>query len=108
VTDLYSRDQMAAADEPRAPVNTMSRCEREALLACLDAGELQKRAGAWRSPDGAFTAAGVTIANLTRDGFMKLTGPKRKAHRCASAKLNTRGLWYARSLATQATKVVSL
>ena len=104
MTEQHPPDQTSAVDEPRAPVNTMSRCEREALLACLDAGELQKRAGAWRSPDGAFTAAGVTVANLTRDGFMQLTGLKQKAQKTASAKLNTRGLWYARTLATQAAK----
>ena len=104
MTEQYSPDRTSTVDEPRAPVHTMSRCERAALLACLDAGELQKSAGAWRSPDGAFTAAGVTVANLTRDGFMQLSGLQRKGHRTVSAKLNTRGLWYARTLAMHAAK----
>jgi hypothetical protein len=45
-----------------------------------------------------------TVANLTRDGFRQLTGLKQKANRTSSAKLNTRGLCYARTLATQAAK----
>ena len=90
-----------APDEPRAPVSILTLAQRTALLACLNGGgRLYKQRGVWTSllPDRcAKGVAGVTVADLSRDGMLSLTIQGRHA----SAQLTTRGSWFARTAAAE-------
>ena len=81
-------------NEPPAPIVNLSPAQRNALAACINAAGLYKQAGAWHGPFGGKPLAGVTIANLARDGMLTVT----TNHRLGSAKLTGRGNWFARTL----------
>ena len=85
---------LLAPNEPPAPIGNLSPAKRNALIACINAGGLYKKAGAWHGPFGGKPLAGVTIANLARDGMLTVT----TNHRLGSAKLTGRGNWLARTL----------
>ncbi len=80
--------------EPRALIAILSAAKRNALLACLTANGLHKKAGAWHGPADGKPVSGVTVADLARDGMLTLTTD----HRLASARLTERGSWFARTL----------
>jgi hypothetical protein len=84
-----------APSEPRALIAILSAAKRNALLACLTANGLHKKAGAWHGPADGKPVSGVTVADLARDGMLTLTTD----HRLASARLTERGSWFARTLA---------
>ena len=83
-----------APNEPPAPIANLSPAQRNALIACINAGGLYKQAGGWHGPFGGKPLSGVTIANLARDGMLTVT----TNHRLGSAKLTGRGNWFARTL----------
>ena len=85
---------LLAPNEPPAPIANLSPAQRNALIACINAGGLYKKAGAWHGPFGGKPLSGVTIANLARDGMLTVT----TNHRLGSAKLTGRGNWFARTL----------
>jgi hypothetical protein len=85
---------LLAQNEPPAPIANLSPAQRNALIACINAGGLYKKAGAWHGPFGGKRLSDVTIANLARDGMLAVT----TSHRLGSAKLTGRGNWFARTL----------
>ena len=85
---------LLAPNEPPAPIAILSLAQRNALVACINAGGLYKKAGAWHGPFGGKPLSGVTIADLARDGMLTLT----TKHRLGSARLTGRGNWFARTL----------
>ena len=91
---------LLAPDESRAPIAGLSPAKRAALIACFNGGSLHKRDGAWRassaSPDDK-PVSGVTVADLGRDGMLMLS----ILHGSASARLTTRGSWFARTAVTE-------
>jgi hypothetical protein len=97
VQDAVLRDRAAqtvplAPGEPRALIAILSVAKRNALLACLAAGGLHKRAGAWHGVADAKPVSGVTVADLARDGMLTTD------HRLGAARLTERGSWFARTL----------
>ena len=85
--------RLAPNDAP-APIAKLSIAKRTALLACIKAGRLYRKAGAWHGPCGGKPLSGGTIADLARDGLLTLT----TINRLASAQLTERGNWFARTL----------
>jgi hypothetical protein len=85
--------------EPRAMIAILSTAKRNALIACINAGGLHKKDGAWHGAADAKPVSGVTVADLARDGMLTLTTD----HRLGSARLTERGNWFARTLLHDAT-----
>jgi hypothetical protein len=85
--------RLALNDAP-APIAKLSIAKRIALLACINAGGLYRKAGAWHGPCGGKPLSGGTIADLARDGMLTLT----TINRLASAQLTERGKWFAWTL----------
>ena len=85
---------LLAPSEPRAPIAILSPAKRNALVACLNAGGLHKKDGAWHGPPGGKPVSGITTADLARDGMLTVT----TNHRIGSARLTERGNWFARTL----------
>ena len=86
-----------APNEPRAPISILTPAKRIALVACLNGGgTLHRRQGIWM-PLSAGPCdkgiAGITVADLSRDGMLSLTTLGRRA----SAQLTARGSWFART-----------
>jgi hypothetical protein len=81
-----------------APIEELSPTKRKALIACFQGdGLLYKRSGTWTSSHTGPHAdrfAGVTVADLSRDGFLEIT----TIHKYASARLTPRGIWFAQEL----------
>ena len=98
LNELISPTPLLAPNEPAAPIANLSPAQRNALIACINAGGLYKQAGAWHGPFGGKPLSGVTIANLARDGMLTVT----TNHRLGSAKLTRRGNWFARTLLNDA------
>jgi hypothetical protein len=48
----------ASQDEPRAPIAILSPAKRNALVACFNAGGLQKKDGAWHGLPGGKPVSG--------------------------------------------------
>ena len=82
------------ASQPRAPVASLSAAKRRALLTCLNAGGLRKKAGAWHGAENATPVSGATVADLARDGMLALI----PEHKTCSAQLTERGIWFAQTL----------
>jgi hypothetical protein len=80
--------------QPRAPIASLSAAKRRALLTCLNASGLRKKAGAWHGAENAKPISGVTVADLARDGMLTLIWE----HRLCSAQLTERGIWFAQTL----------
>ena len=80
-----------------APIEELSPTKRKALIACLQGdGLLYKRSGTWTSSHTGPHAdrfAGVTVADLSRDGLLEIT----TIHKYASARLTPRGVWFAQA-----------
>jgi hypothetical protein len=88
------------SDQRRAPTAILSSAKRAALIACLNGGSLHKRCGVWTAPSasvGDKPIAGATVADLGRDGMLTLS----LLHGSASARLTTRGDWFARTVLTE-------
>ena len=91
---------LPASDERRAPTAILSSAKRTALIACLNGGSLHKLCGVWAAPSadaGDKPIAGVTIADLRRDGMLILTMLRGSAY----ARLTARGNWFAQTVATE-------
>jgi len=91
--------RLLAPDEPRAPTVILSLAKRAALIACLADGTLCKQRGVWTSPrDTTFDRriAGITVADLVRDGMFTVNVIGRRA----VAQLTVRGSWFARTIAS--------
>ena len=77
----------------RAPIAILSSKKRAALVACLSGGgTLRKHDGVWIAASarpGDKPIAGVTVADLGREGMLTLTVLRESA----SAQLTTRGSW---------------
>ena len=89
-----------APGERRASIELLSPRKRAALIACLKGGILRKRLGVWITPspnDCERHISGVTVADLARDGMLTLS----VRSGIASAELNTRGSWFARTAMTE-------
>ena len=82
------------ASQSRAPVASLSAAKRRALLTCLNAGGLRKKAGAWHGAENAKSVSGITVADLARDGMLALI----PEHKTCSAQLTERGIWFAQTL----------
>ena len=70
------------------------------MIACLNGGSLHKLCGVWAAPSadaGDKPIAGVTIADLRRDGMLILTMLRGSAY----ARLTARGNWFAQTVATE-------
>ncbi len=91
-------------DERRAPIAILSSKKRAALVTCLSGGgTLRKHDGVWIAASarpGDKTIAGVTVADLGREGMLTLTVLRKGA----SAQLTNRGSWFARTAASQSTE----
>jgi hypothetical protein len=83
-----------APGERDAPVADLSPSKRSALVACFNAGGLNKKDGAWHGAPGDRPVSGTTTADLARDGMLTVT----TKHRNGSARLTERGNWFARTL----------
>jgi hypothetical protein len=87
-------------DEPRAPISILTPAKRAALVACLiSGGTLHKQRGVWTpasADPGDKHIAGITVADLGRDGMLTIT----MLSKHASAQLTTRGNWFARTAAS--------
>jgi hypothetical protein len=91
---------LLSPDEPRAPIAVVSPAKRAALIACLNGGILRKQRGVWTAPSASARdkpISGVTVADLGRDGLLTLS----VLHGSASARLTTRGNWFARTAMTE-------
>jgi hypothetical protein len=91
---------LLAPNEPRAPIAILSPAQRTALIACLADGTLSKRCGVWTSQSADACGkriAGVTVADLSREGMLTVS----VLGRSASARLTTRGSWFARTAADE-------
>ena len=80
-----------AQGEREAPIAELSPSKRSALMACWDAGRLNKKDGVWRGAKGGKPISGTTTADLARDGMLI-------KHGNGSARLTERGNWFARTL----------
>jgi hypothetical protein len=93
--------QQLAPNEQPAPIEILSTAKRSALIACLTGGgTLHKRYGAWVSEAAGADdkpIAGIIVADLSRDGMLTLT----MLGKSASARLTTRGTWFARTAVTE-------
>ena len=92
-----------APDDSRAPTASLSPAKRAALIACFNGGSLHKRDGVWTGlPRTIFDkpVAGVTVADLARDGMLTLS----MLPGSASARLTTRGSWFARTAVNEMAK----
>src|SRR5262249_34208306 len=89
----------ASRDEPRAPIAILSPAKTNALVAGLNGGGPNKKAGAWRGFRGGKPVSGMTTADLARDGMLTVS----TNHRFGSARLTERGNWFARTLLCQGT-----
>ena len=69
------------------------------LVACVNAGGLHEKDGAWHGPPDGKPVSGMTTADLARDGMLTVT----TNHRFGSAQLTERGNWFARTLLCQGT-----
>ena len=90
--------RLLAPDESRAPIASLSPAKRAALIACFNSGSLHKRDGAWRAASASThdkPVSGATVADLGRDGMLLLSILNGRA----SARLTTRGSWFARTAA---------
>ena len=91
---------MLTPDEPRAPISILTPAKRAALIACLiGGGTLHKQRGVWTPASagpGDKHIAGITVADLSRDGMLTIT----MLSKHASAQLTTRGSWFARTAAS--------
>jgi hypothetical protein len=96
--------RVLATEEARAPTEDLSPTRRAALIACIEGdGTLQKCRGAWKSPCAGSCDKpifGVTVADLSREGMMTVTGSGKNA----VARLTVRGRWFARTAATEKAK----
>jgi hypothetical protein len=95
-----SGHQLAPNERP-APLEILSTAKRAALIACLKGGgALHKRYGVW-VPEAAAAddkpVAGITVADLSRDGMLTVT----VLGKSASAQLTARGSWFARTAAAE-------
>jgi hypothetical protein len=91
---------LPASDERRAPTAVLSSAKRAALVACLNGGSLHRQCGVWTAPSasvGDRPISGATVADLGRDGMLTLS----VLHGSASARLTTRGNWFARTVETE-------
>ena len=91
---------LPASDERRAPTAILSSAKRAALVACLNGGSLHRQRGVWTAPSasvGDKPISGATVADLGRDGMLTLS----VLHGSASARLTTRGNWFARTVETE-------
>jgi hypothetical protein len=97
--EVGSRSPVSFPDEQRAPVEKLSRIKRRALVLCLEGDStLHKRSGAWTPSCVASQEeriSGVTVADLSRDGLLTIAVTDKRA----SARLTTRGTWFARTAA---------
>ena len=83
-----------AAGERHAPIAELSPAKKAALVACFNAGGLNKKDGAWHGALGGKPISGITTADLAREGMLTVT----TKHRNGSARLTERGNWFARTL----------
>lgn len=108
--ELASRSELSATapllllapDERPAPTANLSPKKRAALAACLIGGILHKRCGVWTASSASACdkpISGGTVADLSRDGMLTL----QVLQRSASARLTTRGSWFARTVVTEMT-----
>lgn len=107
IGELAYRDELNSAaplllapGERRAPTAILSSAKLAALTACLNSGMLYKRSGVWTAPSARTSdkpISGVTVADLGRDGMLTLT----MLRGGASARLTTRGSWFARTAMTE-------
>jgi hypothetical protein len=91
---------LPASDERRAPTVILSSAKRAALIACLNGGSLHRQCGVWTAPSasvGEKPISGATVADLGREGMLTLS----VFHGSASARLTTRGNWFARTVETE-------
>jgi hypothetical protein len=90
---------LLAPEEARAPTENLSPTRRAALIACIEGdGTLHKCRGVWKSPGAGSSDKpifGVTVADLSREGMMTVTGSGKNA----VARLTLRGSWFARTAA---------
>jgi hypothetical protein len=93
--------QQLAPNEQPAPIENLSTAKRAALIACLKGGgTLHKRYGVWVAEAAGpqdKPVAGITVADLSRDGMLTL----RLLGKSASAQLTPRGSWFARTGASE-------
>jgi len=92
------------AGEPEAPASALSPAKRTALIACLRGRSLCKQRGFWMCPDEINLGrriAGVTVADLARDGMLNIVWIGKRA----IARLSARGSWYARTIASTMTEL---
>lgn len=91
---LARLESQVTTREPPAPITILSSAQTRALIACHFAGMLTRQRGKWIGRSTDCPIAGVTVADLARDGFMILW----KGKRMGNARLTQRGKWFARTL----------
>ncbi len=80
--------------KPRALVDLLSLAKRTALIECFNNNGLDKRSGCWCGAQEGKHIAGVTVADLARDGMFSVITNRRHG----SVQLTERGQWFARTL----------
>ena len=85
----------SAPSQPRrALISVLSPAKRAALIECFSNGCLDKQEGRWRGSQHCEPIAGVTVADLNRDGMLVVI----RNGQNASAQLTERGRWFAQTL----------
>jgi hypothetical protein len=90
---------LAVTQETPAPIAILSAAQRIAIGECHTAGILHKLRGFWAGEERVARIAGVTVADLVRDGLMSIN---QISARRSTARLTHRGQWFARTLAIAA------
>lgn len=86
---------LARTPETPAPLIGLSAAKRIALAECRIAGALKKLRGVWGAEGSLARIAGVTVADLARDGLLVINST---TYRKSVARLTDRGAWFARTL----------
>jgi hypothetical protein len=64
------------------PVADLSPSKKSALVACFNAGGLNKKDGAWHGAPGDRPVSGTTTADLVRDGMLTVTTKHAQLSQC--------------------------
>jgi hypothetical protein len=92
-------------NEAHAPIASLNRAKRNALMVCYCEGSLHKRKGVWLSASGngdEQPIAGGTVADLARDGLLAITALDKKSK---TAQLTGRGEWFARTIGSREVEI---
>jgi hypothetical protein len=91
-----------AGKKRAAPIALLSPAKRMALVECFNSDGLHKQKGCWRASSNGQRISGATVADLSRDGMVKVVVTRHSG----LAKLTERGIWFAQSLVEDACRIL--